>query len=460
MTCWPGALSAAPQGHSPAGPVEFVLKPEPALDSVSRTGTVDVNLGHAPESFVRLLWKQLTGKEATAEWAADKAKLLGSKAVPRRIDLALQLAGEAGVHPNWTYSDPWVEQVDLQGSPQRKRHRSIGAVMMFFFTCPKPPNGTPGWANNHVPGMGAPAPILTAEGAPGAAKGMYHPANPGFWYRELRDARYAGLDFVLPNVYGPDLSDENLAALSDALARLQREDGEDVVKLGMFDDTWFWGQPHAGPAWLERPDCSQVEAASERLYLAKWKPFFQRLPRERWYLVKGRPFIYFYNANTLQHRENFDRVLARMKERFRADFGTEPFVAVDQAFNGSPDIQRVSDSSFQWFPLDGPTPFSTEKRRGFRLSHAMPRWDATSRENNGIERQATATDRLIKDDSVLKQVLNETAASDLLVLATWNDLGEGTGINRAYDYYWEGSWKTPHHFLNLIRRSQMGEHLK
>lgn len=457
---WPLVLAAAPQGRGSADRVDFVLKAEPPLTAVSRTSKVDVNLGNTPESFVHFLWKQLTGKEAPAAWASGKAKLLGSKEAPRRIDLALLLAAEAGVHPDWIYSDPWAEQVDLHGSPPRKRPRSIGAVMMFFFTCPKPPNGTLGWANNHAPGMAAPASILTAEGDSGAAKGMYHPANPGFWYRELRDARYAGLDFVLPNVYGPDLTEENLGPLMQALERLRRDDGEDRVKLGMFDDTWIWGQPHAGPAWLEKPDCSQIEAASERLYTAKWKPFFQRLPREHWYLVKGRPFIYFYNANTLQRREHFDRVLAGMKERFRADFGTEPFVAVDQAFHASPDIQRVSDSSFQWFPLDGAKPFSTDRRRGFMLCHSMPRWDATGRENHNAERRATAEDRLIKDDSILRQVLNETATSDLLVLATWNDLGEGTGINRAYDYYWNGSWKPPHHFLNLIRRSQLGEHLK
>jgi hypothetical protein len=41
-----------------------------------------------------------------------------------------------------------------------------------------------------------------------------------------------------------------------------------------------------------------------------------------------------------------------------------------------------------------------------------------------------------------------------LVIATWNDLGEGTGIHRNYDYYAGGRWLEPDHFMRLIRSSQ------
>jgi hypothetical protein len=41
-----------------------------------------------------------------------------------------------------------------------------------------------------------------------------------------------------------------------------------------------------------------------------------------------------------------------------------------------------------------------------------------------------------------------------LLLETWNDLGEGTGITRNYDYYDQGAWLTPDAFMNAIRSSQ------
>jgi len=62
---------------------------------------------------------------------------------------------------------------------------------------------------------------------------------------------------------------------------------------------------------------------------------------------------------------------------------------------------------------------------------------------------------LVKDGSILEKVLADSADADLLVLATWNDLGEGTGVNRNYDYYVEGQWLPPDHFMKMIRKSQM-----
>ena len=49
-----------------------------------------------------------------------------------------------------------------------------------------------------------------------------------------------------------------------------------------------------------------------------------------------------------------------------------------------------------------------------------------SRQSCEFEKEcsARADDLLIKDDTVLKVVLNETRESDILVFATWSDLGE------------------------------------
>lgn len=437
----------------------FELVEEIDINEVEKTKTVDVNLGHTPKSFTRLLWKQLTGEVPNDEWIETRAAKLGTSEAPRRIDLAVMLAEEAGVSPEWQYSDPWQSQVQLEGRPGKIVKRDLGAVFMFFFTSPQAPNGGSGWANNHVPGMFQPATTYTLEDTPAKEKvnGYYHPQNPGFWYRELKDAHYAGLDFLLLNVYGPDLKDENMQPLNIALDQLEKEDGDDVIKLAMFDDTWTWGQPWFGSFWETLPNCNDEEATAKLLYEAKWKPFFTKIPRKHWYTVNDQPFIYFYNNNTLQNKENFAAVLDRMKSHFVNDFGVEPFVAVDSAFLLSDEILQSSDSSFLWYTFNLPKNFKTETRSDFSLSHAMVRWDSTSRWNDRKERQAKPDDLLAKDDAILKRVLNNTQDSDILVLATWNDLGEGTGINRAYNYYWDNEWKAPNHFMDLTRRSQAGE---
>ena len=44
------------------------------------------------------------------------------------------------------------------------------------------------------------------------------------------------------------------------------------------------------------------------------------------------------------------------------------------------------------------------------------------------------------------------ADADVLLLATWNDLGAGTGINRNADYFFAGQWQTPDSFMRVVRQ--------
>ena len=47
-----------------------------------------------------------------------------------------------------------------------------------------------------------------------------------------------------------------------------------------------------------------------------------------------------------------------------------------------------------------------------------------------------------------------TRDHDIVVIATWNDNGEGTNINRNYDYWYKGSFLPPDHFIETVRRDQ------
>jgi hypothetical protein len=89
---------------------------------------------------------------------------------------------------------------------------------------------------------------------------------------------------------------------------------------------------------------------------------------------------------------------------------------------------------------------------GHVIDHAMVRWDAINRDRPGS--LATKYDRCVKGGQILERVLRDSQDAELLVLATWNDLGEGTGVGRNYDYYVDGHWLPPHYFMQLIRNSQ------
>jgi hypothetical protein len=421
----------------------FALKPE-WEGPCRRAETIDVNLGHSPESFVRAAYGQIAGRAAPSEIVELWAARLRVNRHVRRVDVVRALAAEHERRVELCYSDPWRSHPELVGAPERRNKRDIGAVFMFFFDCPGGVNCGMDWANTHALGMDRPH---TLYGANGSQRGIYSACEPGFWRREMLDAQYAGLQFLLLNVYGPDIEDGKLASLCDALATLEKP-----PKVALFDDTWTWGKPYFGDFWKQKPDLEDAEQVASILYEAKWRPFYEAIDPRHWYRFKGRPFIYFYDGGTLAPRERAAAVIARMKERFRADFGEEPFVDVDDAFLADPDMPEVADATFTWMTLDLPDKRSRSRLNDHVVDHAMVKWDSIGRDRPG--ELAREDDRLFKDSALLERVLSDSSDAELLVLATWNDLGEGTGINRNYDYYAGGRWLEPDHFMRLIRESQ------
>jgi hypothetical protein len=420
-----------------------VLRPD-WNGQVERRELVDVNLGHTPESFVRAAHAQLVGLPAPDVLVKRWARELRSNPRLRRVDLVRLLAKESDRACELTYGDPWQAHPELDGGPERCTTRQVGAVFMFFFSCPGGVNCGVDWANTHALGMDRPHPLYGFE--PGQS-GYYLPSEAGFWKRELSDAKWAGLDFLLLNTYGPDIQHDKLAPLGQALRALN-----EPVKIGLFDDTWTWGQPWFGPFWQKRPDLSEPEQAARTIFEAKWQPFFRQVERQHWYRFKGKPFIYFYNAGTLQPLEKSTELLAHLKRLFEVEFGESPFLCVDSAYFADPRLESLADASFKWFTFDLPQKRSRSTLNGHVIDHAMVRWDSVGRDRPG--ELAAPDDLLVKDSELLEQVLHDSSDAELLVLATWNDLGEGTGINRNYDYWVGGSWLSPEHFMRKVRVSQ------
>jgi hypothetical protein len=426
---------------------EFRLKPEPEV-ACSVADKIDVNLGHSPEAFVKAAHCQVAGKPAPAEVIAEWAEKLRSHPLTRRIDVVRSLCSDnKRASCELVYSDPWQEQVELQGAPERAVKREIGAVMMFFFHCPDDTNCKMNWANTHAPGMDKPHPLL---GFGDKKDGYYVADHPGFWRRELLDAQWAGLSFVMPNTYGPDIEEGQLKHLMTALESL-----EDPPKIAMFDDTWAWGEPWFSEFWTQKPNLKDTDKTAKLLYEAKWRPFFKQVDKKYWYRFKGQPFIYFYNSGKLEPRNHTAPVIAKMKALFKKDFGEEPFVSVDTAYFEDQRMKETADSEFKWFTFQTPGKRSRSTLKGHTIDHAMVKWDPVGRDRpEGI---AKPGDLLVKDGKLLQKVLDESKDAELLVLATWNDLGEGTGVNRNYDYYAHGQWLAPNHFMKMIRDSQSGK---
>jgi hypothetical protein len=432
---------------------DFQLVPEFAGPCARATSEIDVNLGHTPEAFVRAAYCQVNGSEPPADTVAEWAGKLRTVEYVRRVDVVRTFCAAAKVPVlcALTYSDPWVADIPLAPTCTRKGARDLGAVLMFFSDCPRGVNCGMDWANTHAAGMSTLHPLLAFGDA---ASNYYNPRNAGWWYRELQDAAWAGLQFFLLNTYGPDISGspDQLAMLSQAL-----DMAGPAVKVALFDDPWAWGQGSSPSPFKTRPNMSDTEGAAQAIYTAKWKPFYSRIDPKYWYTFRGRPFIYFYNAGTLNPLNVSAAVVARLKQLFEADFHVTPFVAVETAYFQDPNMPNVADSQFTWNTLgsgNGGKP-SVSTLGGVTLDHFMVKWDTVGRDRPGAI--AMASDRIIKNPSVLSDRMAAADGADIAVIATWNDLGEGTGIERNYDYYIAGAWAPPTAFMRVTRAAQCAE---
>jgi hypothetical protein len=449
--------SAGPQGSIPGVPTytpstigdAYALRPEWDGECVSSKGAIDVNLGNAPEAFVTAAYCQIHGSMPPSDTVTTWTSQLRTVPYVRRVDVVRTLCQQAGRTCALFYSNPWVTEVLPTTTCTRKTARDVGAVMMFSFQCPGGVNCNMDSANTHGFGMLASDPTY---GYGSDATGFYTPTNEGFWVRELLDARYAGLQFVLPNVYGYDIdpSTGEVGRIEAALGAVDAQGGG--MRMGLFNDTWAWGKPAGGAAMNPAPSLADTEGAAQRIYAVQWKPFFQGISRAHWYTVNGAPVVYFYNAGTLTPASGTSAVVARMKQLFAADFGVAPFVDVDHGYGAV----ASADAQFTWdtFNADPSThvDVTTTSTGGLTFANAMVKWDALDRDSPGAI--ADASTRMVKGPGILQGVLQSTASANLLVLETWNDLFEGTGLTRNYDYYDQGAWLTPDAFMQAIRASQ------
>ena len=128
----------------------------------------------------------------------------------------------------------------------------------------------------------------------------------------------------------------------------------------------------------------------------------------------------------------------------------EPVAPPLAALRAGHAMPGVADSQFTWNTLGNGRTRST--MNGVNVDHFMVKWDSVGRDRPGM--LATAGDRVLKGTSLLSQRLAASSDAHVAVVATWNDLGEGTGIERNYDYYLAGAWAPPTAFMGLTRAAQ------
>lgn len=444
------------------------------------TLVVDVNRGHSPQNAVRAASCQALGQEPSAEDLRTLSdKLINSDTTFfTRRDLNAYFLAKQTLPYKYTYSVPFSTNPEKTAICNPKTHRIIAAEFMAWSSCPNKSSCIMDAASNHAWGMDTPNAIYV-HGT--GSSGLADIQNYGFYYRELLDMRYSGIAGALIHINGAEfIKNPPGFTQPDFINKALNEIGGGI-SVGLHTDTYQLGKIPALPL----PDVTQPGLAGQIIFNSLWKPFFSQIEPKNWFRIQGRPVITFYNGGTLLSKGGTKlqvrQLLAEAVYLFQATFGETPFLLLDSFFTDGLPIDPksayidIGQSFFKWNPyLLSNIGYSKYITNGFEFSKYMPKWDSIAREAlkakegkdsnpsfflansallNGFKPLATQQ-RYIKGGENLQYFLESTENSELTYLTTWDDLAEGTNINRNYDYYYKGAWLPPTYFMTLIRRQQ------
>ena len=302
----------------------------------------------------------------------------------------------------------------------------VGTYFFHWYRCPdaiNPDPHTPGGnacdpskIDNHGVGMTAPYP----EG------GYYHWDNVNFYRREFADMVSSGITDVFPVDF---YYDNQVYRMIDAIR------GQNLpLKIGFFWDP---------PAEYEGKFDLRNSADRKKLYDDYIKRHFKLIPRELWSTIgpAKQPIIFTVYVEKERNLSYSLNMFDEFKSYFKRDFsGTEPFIVAENSwFSTNGRVKEVVDGKYTWGGAMGLKIDDLAKPRigKFRVSGVGPGIDM--RKTPWAGASPLYVDRE-NGDKFRRELSGVPYDTNILMIETWNELFENTGISRAVDYK-DGSGK-------------------
>ncbi|MGB9620022.1 MAG: DUF5010 domain-containing protein, partial [Armatimonadota bacterium] len=318
---------------------------------------------------------------------------------------------------------------NLLYGPVRKTGTQIGAFLFYWYDAPNN-NANASQMPYHPYG-------LAGDSWVGYNNGYYSMLNQCWWEAEFADMRRAGIDVAALVCWGDHISVANY--MVPALER-----SGVGIKIAMFDDTTSecceWNVDQGRSYYPHSPMPLSDEANWTYFYDRKIKPFFQAIPQKFWATHNGadleeggRPIIITYTAGWFSGVSSYGTALWQwVKDRFAADFkdannnAIVPWLILENSWfqqggAGSADGRYAWGAATCWG--------SSYELGGYRVSSVGPGYDDRLIRSPGLYVDRYEGYRLVGSFNG-QQAFN----SDLVMLETWNELWEGTAIQRCKDY--------------------------
>jgi hypothetical protein len=247
------------------------------------------------------------------------------------------------------------------------------------------------------------------------------------WHKkEIADMTWAGIDVVLPVYWGFEnpadaWSYEGLDVIAKAWFEL-KEEGINPPNIGMFFDTTI----------INFRDLTTQEG--KEYFYANFRDFFSRIPREQWALINGHPVVFLFTSDftAAVNQSSFEYVYGQ----FEADFGVRPYIVREVSWDYPilrwEEGERVRDYDHA---------IQTENSYLWAASiHGFVDWGGVAAIGPGFDdrgvpgRGGTVTDR--EGGEFYRRGFEAAIASGkpLLVIETWNEFHEGSGISETIEF--------------------------
>jgi hypothetical protein len=340
---------------------------------------------------------------------------------------------------------------------------ALGTFFFYWYNCPRQECDA-AQLSAVPPGWLAPLP-RDGDERDGAA---YSSFNYDWFEGELRDMAAVGIDTVFPVSWGdhphPWFRQDRLDLLVQANGVLERP-----LQIGMFLDSTAQQAMYndfVADGYRFGPDVPPLPLSDPRsgyfFYERHIKGFFERVPREMWATENGRPIIITYTALCCRDLQLSGALWGAVKAAFARDFGVEPWLILEDTWftpeamapeGDRRSVDEAADGRYSWgTALNGP---ASHTLRGYSVSSVGPGFD--NRRIVGIadprhQPRHTAPGAAPADGAFLRASLAAVPPdSDLLLIETWNEWPESTGIARAAHIGGDGRQLPEEFYMEIVR---------
>lgn len=278
--------------------------------------------------------------------------------------------------------------------------------------------------------------------------------NDDYWNRLVDELLLSRVNVVMLHGRGcSDLvsgmggaGDECPRWLTKFVSAVQRAGAQDVIKVGMWDDTGSY--PNS--AGVSRLDLSN-HANWSYFWDHNIKIWFDTLPKSMWYLMDGKPVIAEWSGSSafFSHQQgNMSAMINWLKSQFKARYGLDPAFILQKNWseNDSTITPTQATGEHDWF-----TPKSDiESSNHSYYSYNGAIWGATV---PGFRDRGTLPGCGIpcrevtrRNGASLDSALAQGANAKFILLEGWSDMAESAG------YYRSAKWRYPTQYINIVRR--------